>query len=158
YMNFVVRTSGDPHNLISAVLGEIKAIDKDVPPYNIQTMEEVLKASVSKERFTMLLLAVFAAVALLLASAGIYGVMSYTITQRTHEIGIRMALGAERKDVLNLVVRQGMGLALIGVAIGLLAALALTRLLSGLLYGVSVTDPATFLAISALLSGVALLA
>ncbi|HZS47931.1 MAG TPA: ABC transporter permease [Blastocatellia bacterium] len=158
YMYLVVRTAGDPHNLVSAIVGEIKAVDKDQPPYNIRTMDELLSNSVNKERFTMLLLAVFAGVALLLASIGIYGVMSYTISQRSGEIGIRMALGAQRRDVMAMILRQGFGLVAMGLAIGLVGSLALTKLMTALLYDVSATDPAVFVFISVLLISVAMLA
>jgi putative ABC transport system permease protein len=117
-----------------------------------------LAESVAQRRFNMLLLAIFAGVALLLAAVGIYGVMSYSVVQRTHEIGIRLALGATPRHVLELVIRQGMWLALIGIGLGLLAAFALTRVMQGLLFGVSATDPFTYASISLLLGGVALLA
>jgi putative ABC transport system permease protein len=157
-MSIVVRTSIDPESLIGAVRGEIRAMDKDLPPYDIKTMREVLYESASRERFTTLLLAVFATLALVLAAVGIYGVMSYTISQRTHEIGVRMALGASSGDVLRLILGQGMRLALVGVGLGLLAAFVLTRLMSKLLYGVSATDPVTFAGIALLLATVALAA
>jgi putative ABC transport system permease protein len=118
----------------------------------------VLADSLAQRRFTMLLLGLFAGLALVLASVGIYGVMSYTVAQRTHEIGVRMALGARPGDVLRMVVRQGMALAGIGVAIGLAVAFALTRLMSSFLFGVSATDPLTFIALSLVLAGVALAA
>jgi putative ABC transport system permease protein len=121
-------------------------------------MEEVLSDSIARQRFSMLLLAVFAGVALALAAVGLYGVMSYTVAQRTREIGLRMALGAQRGDVLRLVVGQGLRLVFVGVGIGLAAALALTRLMSSLLYGVSATDPLTLAVISLLLVSVAALA
>ena len=157
-MTLVVRTAGDPRSLIGAVREEIRAMDKDLPPFDIKTMDELMYESLARERFTTLLLIVFAGLALLLAAVGIYGVMSYTVTRRTHEIGIRMALGAANRDVLRLVIKQGMGLAAAGIAVGILGAWALTRLMASLLYGVSATDPLTFAAIALLLMGVALLA
>jgi putative ABC transport system permease protein len=157
-MVLVVRTSVEPQSLTAAVRNEIWAVDKDQPVYNIRTMEQLLSKSVAQRRFNMLLVGVFAAVALLLATIGLYGVISYSVAQRTHEIGIRMALGAETRDVLRLVLGQGMTLTLIGVAVGLGAAFALTRIMSSLLYGVSATDPATFGGVSVLLTVVALVA
>jgi putative ABC transport system permease protein len=117
-------------------------------------MESILSGSVARQRFSMLLLGIFAAVALILAAVGIYGVMSYSVAQRTHEIGIRMALGAQSRDVLKLAVGQGLNLLVIGVVIGLAAAFVLTRLMSSLLFGVSATDPTTFIIISLVLIGV----
>ena len=157
-MNLVVRAAGDPMILASAIKSEVQALDKDLPLFNIRTMETVVSDTVAQPRFRALLLGIFAAVALILAAVGIYGVMSYYVTQRTHEIGIRMALGAQRRDVLRLVVGQGMTLAVIGVGIGLAAAFALTRWIATLLYQVRPTDPMTFTIISLLLAVVALLA
>jgi len=125
---------------------------------NIQTLEQVISDSIAPLRFRTLLLGLFAVVALVLATVGIYGVMAYAVMQRTHEIGIRMALGAQLRDVLKLVIGQGMRLALIGIALGLLAASALTRLVKSLLFGVSATDPVTFVIVATLLAGMALLA
>jgi putative ABC transport system permease protein len=156
--DLVVRTSGDPLLLAAAVRDEVWAVDKDQPVSNVSTMEAILAYSVARERFNMLLLAIFAAVALALAAVGIYGVMSYSVTQRTHEIGVRMALGATSSDVLKLVVGQGARLVSVGVAIGLGSAFALTRLMESLLFGVSATDPATFAVISIVLVAVAMLA
>ena len=121
-------------------------------------MEQLRAESVARRRFNMMLLGTFAALALALAAVGIYGVMSYSVTQRTHEIGIRLALGAQTSDVLRMVVRQGMTLALIGVALGLLTALAVTRVMASLLYGVTATDALTYAGVSVLLAGIALLA
>ncbi len=157
-MTVAARTAGDPDSITGAVRSEIKAIDKDLPAFNFVTLDEVLHISLARDRFNMTLLAVFAAVALILSAVGIYGVISYSVTQRTHEIGIRMALGASSRDVLRLIIGQGMTLVLIGVAVGLAGAFALTRLMSSMLYGVSATDPITFIALSLLLSGVAALA
>lgn len=158
FMSLVVRTSVEPASLISAVRNEIRQLDKDLAIYDVTTMEGLLSDSISLRRFSMLLLGIFAAVALTLASIGIYGVISYSVTQRRHEIGIRMALGASRRDILKLVVSQGMILALTGIAIGLVAARGFTGALVSLLYGVSAVDLLTFAVVSLLLSGVALLA
>jgi putative ABC transport system permease protein len=157
-MTVVVRAANDPVSLVPAVRGAVRTLDKDQPIYGVRTMDEVLDNSVAQKRFSMSLLGIFAAVALLLAAVGIYGVMAYTVSIRTHEMGVRIALGAQRWDVLRLVVGQGMILALAGVALGLVAAFGITRVMSSLLYGVSATDPLTFLGIALLLTGVALLA
>ncbi len=141
-----------------AIREQILALDKDMPIAKVATMDQLLSESVAQPRFRTLLLAIFAAIALVLASVGIYGVSSYSVTQRTHEIGIRMALGAQSGDVVKLVIRQGVELAAIGVAVGLAASFALTRLMEGLLFEVSATDRATFALVAALLVGVALLA
>jgi putative ABC transport system permease protein len=157
-MTLAVRTSHDPLQMAAAVRSQVWAVDKDQPVSNIHTMEQLMTNSVAPRRFSLLLLSVFALVGLALAAVGLYGVLSYTVTQRTHEIGIMMALGAQTGNVLRLVVRQGMVLALMGVAIGLIASAALTQWLKSLLYGVSATDPLTFAAIALLLATVALLA
>jgi putative ABC transport system permease protein len=156
FLTLIVHTSSDPRNLIAAVRGEIHEMDKDQAVYNIVTMEQLLADSISLRRFSMLLLMIFAGVALTLAGVGIYGVISYSVTQRTHEIGVRMALGASRRDIIRLVVRQGMTMTLAGVGIGLVATFALTRVMESLLFGVSATDPATFIIISVVLTCVAL--
>ena len=155
-MILTLRTQTDPLGLVSATRAELVALDKELPLSDIKTLEQVASAAVARTRFTMLLLALFSAVALVLAAVGIYGVMSYTITQRTHEIGIRVALGAQRRDVISLVARQGLTLAFAGLGVGLATAFALTRVMSSLLVGVSATDPITFAVIAALLTGVAL--
>jgi putative ABC transport system permease protein len=157
-VTMVARTSTDPLTIAPEVKNQVLAIDKDTPLHSVQTMEQIVAASLSKQRFSMLLFGIFASVALVLAAIGIYGVMSYTVTQRTHEIGVRMALGAKRADVLKLVVRQGMTLAIIGLAIGIGAAFLLTRLMASLLFDVSTTDPTTFAMLAVLLAAVALLA
>jgi putative ABC transport system permease protein len=154
----VVRTNVEPRSLVGAIRKEVQALDKDQPISNINTLDELLEKSVAQRRFNLLSLGIFAGVALALAAVGIYGVMSYLVSQRTHEIGIRMALGAQPRDVVRLVIGQGVRLVLIGLGVGLAGALSLTRLLRNLLFDVSATDPLTFGLIAALLMGVALLA
>jgi len=154
----VVRTAGDPLRMAPAVTAQVWAIDKDQPVHDIQAMDHVVDDSISQRRFNMLLLAIFAATALVMAAVGIYGVLAYAVSRRTQEIGIRMALGAQTRDVLRLVGREGLVLVLAGIAFGLVGALALTRLMSSLLFGVSPTDAATFAAVPALLAAVALAA
>ena len=155
---WLLRTAVDPLTLQAAVRREIQAVDREAPASNIRTMEQYLAASVAPRRFNLRLLTVFAGAALALAATGLYGVISYGVAQRRHEIGVRMALGARASDVLKMVIGQGIRLALAGVALGLLAALALTRLMKNLLFNVSATDPLTFLVTAALLVFVALLA
>ncbi|HXD34159.1 MAG TPA: ABC transporter permease [Pyrinomonadaceae bacterium] len=156
--DMLVKSSVEPTTLIEGIKREIQAIDKDQPIAQVATLESKVDLSVAPQRFTLLLLSVFAMIALSLASAGIYGVMSYVVTQRTQEIGIRMALGARAIDVLRLVLGKGMRLALLGVAIGLAGAFALTRLMTSLLFGVTPTDAVTFASVSVVLIAVALLA
>ena len=153
-----VRTAGDPLDLIAAVKSQIWAVDKDQPINDVRTMDEIVSGSLALRRFNLLLLGVFAALALVLASVGIYGVISYAVSQRTREIGVRMALGAQPRDILKLIVSQGLVLTLGGVATGLLAAFVLTRWLESLLFDVSTTDPLTFAGLALLLTLVALLA
>jgi putative ABC transport system permease protein len=152
----VVRTINDPQSLTHAIREQVFAADKNQPVYDIQTMDQRVARSLDERRFAMLLLGIFSGFALMLAAIGLYGVLAFAVSQRTREIGIRMALGAQAADVLRQVMRQGMILVSIGVATGLAAALVLTRVMSSLLYGVSATDPITFAAISLLLLGVAL--
>jgi putative ABC transport system permease protein len=144
--------------MIGAIRREIQAVDKDQAVFNVTTLEQLIGDSILIRRFFMLLLLVFAALALILAAVGIYGVMSYVASQRTYEIGIRMALGAQANDVLKLIIGNGMALTLIGIVAGLAGAFALTRLMAGLLFGVSATDAITFLSVSVGLTMVALLA
>jgi putative ABC transport system permease protein len=157
-VSLVVRTDGDPTSLSGAIRSEVLAIDNEQPVSRIRTLNQIISDSVQQQRFLMLLLGVFAAVALILAAVGLYGVMSYAVTQRTHEIGIRMALGASGGNVLRLIVGHGMLLALVGVLIGLAGAFVLTRLMETLLFSTSTTDPLTFAILSLLLTGVALVA
>jgi ABC-type antimicrobial peptide transport system permease subunit len=157
-VNFVVRTAGEPLALAPSVKREIAAVDSTLAPWRVSSMEEVAARSIASQRFNMLLLGLFAALGLALAAAGIYGVTAYTVAQRTHEIGIRMALGARRRDVLRLVLGHGSRLLLLGVGIGLAATLAVTRVLAGMLYGVTPTDPKTFALVTLALAAVALLA
>jgi putative ABC transport system permease protein len=157
-MTIVVRTKSDPGAVAGSLRAALTSLDKSLPLYDVKTMTEYLSDSLARRRFNLILLTAFGAVALVLAVIGIYGVISYGVTQRTTEIGIRMALGAEKGDVLTLVVRQAMIMALVGVAIGLLGSFALTRLMGALLFEVSVTDPLTFIVIALLLTFVALLA
>jgi putative ABC transport system permease protein len=157
-ISLVARTAGDSLDYVAAVRQQIYALDVKEPISRVMTMEQLLAQSVASRRFQMSLFGVFAAMALLLAAVGVYGVIAYSVSRRTHEIGIRMALGARPRDVLLMVVRQGMTLALVGVSIGLVAALWLTPVLKGLLFELSATDSQTFLLIAALLLGVAFLA
>ena len=154
----VARGDHDTATLAGLVKSQIWKIDNRIPVTKVLTMSEVMAASVAGQRFNMLLLGLFAGVAMLLAGVGIYGVMSYSVTQRTHEIGVRMALGASSRDVLRMILRQGAVVTLAGLGVGLAGAFALTRLMSSLLYGVTATDPATFAVISVALVVVALAA
>jgi putative ABC transport system permease protein len=157
-LTILVRTTNDPLSLLSAVRNELQQLDPAQPMAGVATMDELLSGSLSRSRFTMLVLAVFAALALILASVGIYGVIAYSVTQRTQEFGVRMALGASRRDVLRLVLGQGTRLTLLGIGLGIVAALIVTRLMATLLYGISATDPLTFTSVALLLALVALAA
>jgi predicted permease len=157
-LTLAVRGTAEPQQLTGVVKSAVQAIDKDIPVAKVETMERVLSTSVAQPRFTMLLLAIFAIVALSLAAVGIYGVIAYSVGQRKHEIGIRQALGAQRRDIMRLIVGQGMGIAVIGIGVGLGLAFALTRVMSGLLFEVSTTDTQTFVVIALLPMAIALAA
>jgi putative ABC transport system permease protein len=157
-MNLVVRTSTDPASLTSAVVAQIHFLDPQLPVANIYTMDQEMASSVAASKFNTFVLGIFAFLAIFLAAIGIYGLLAYAVAQQTHEIGIRMALGAQRRDVMRLILVQGARLALAGTAIGLFAAFGLTRLMSSLLYGISASDPLTFAAVAIVLVAVALLA
>jgi putative ABC transport system permease protein len=154
----VIRTAVDPLSLAASVRNSVWAVDKDQPVSNMDAMDHIVAGAVARQRFSMLLLAIFAGVALVLAAVGIYGVMSYSVAQQTREIGIRMALGAQRGDVLKMTVIQALRLVGFGLGIGLVAAFILTRVMASLLFGISATDPLTFISISLVLLAVALLA
>ncbi len=157
-ISLVVRTDTEPRTLAKAIQSEVTNLDKDLPLSEIKTLDQYLGNAVAQPKFSAVLFGLFAGVALLLSAVGLYGVMAYSVTQRTHEIGIRLALGAEKSDVLRMVVRQGMTLAIAGIALGLLVAFAATRLLETLLYGVNSTDTFTFITVVFVLAGVALVA
>jgi putative ABC transport system permease protein len=157
-MTLVVKTAAAPSTLTASVRGAIRQLDPNLPVADVRPMTEVVGAALSTPRFTSALLSMFAILALTLSAVGIYGVLSYVVSRRTREIGIRVAIGADRGRVLRMVLASGLGLAMIGVVTGLLAALALTRLLSGLLHGVTPEDPATFVAVAGALVAVALAA
>jgi predicted permease len=157
-VTLALRTGTEPLSLVSAIRAQVAGPTRDQPIYAVRTMEQVISGSLAERRFTMLVLIIFAATALLLAAVGIYGVMSYAVTRRIHELGIRAALGASRQQIVGLVLRQGMLPAAIGMAAGLIAALALTRFMAALLYGVRPADPVTLVAVTLLLGAIALLA
>jgi predicted permease len=157
-LTLVLRTGPDPLRLVSAVRAQVAGPTEDQPIFEVATMEQIISDSLTERRFAMLLLIIFAATALVLAAIGIYGVMSYAVSRRTHELGLRMALGASRHEILGLVVREGMVLALAGMGIGLAAALGLTRFMTSLLYGVRPADPPTLGAVLAVLGAIAFLA
>ena len=157
-LNLVLRTSGDPMSLVTAIRSRVSDTDRELPLSNIRTLEQILAESIVRPRFNMLLISIFAVVAVTLASVGVYGVISYSVSQRTHEIGVRIALGAHPRDIFKMVVGQGLKLALTGVGAGVIVAFGLTRVLAGLLYGVQATDPLTFAAISAGLTVIVVMA
>ncbi len=154
WMYLVVRTSSNPADLANAVVREIHAVDSGVPVFDIRTMQDRLYDSLARQRFATTMLGAFAAFALVLAAVGVYGVISYLVTQSTHDIGVRVALGAQPGHILGLVVRQGMALAAVGIAAGLIGAAALTRVMSSLLFGVSSTDALTFASVAVILAAV----
>jgi len=156
--DLVVRAKLPPESIATDVRNALRAVDPNMPSTEFKTLDQLIAQAVSPRRFMTALLGLFSGLAVVLAALGIYGVISYSVTERTHEIGIRMALGAQTSDVLRLVIRQGMMLALVGVVIGLAGAFALTRVMASLLYGVSATDPVTFIGVAMLLTVVALLA
>jgi putative ABC transport system permease protein len=157
-MTLVIRARDASPGLVAEVKKEIWSLDAQIPVGDVHAMDELVAVSVAQQRFNMLLLGLFAALALILAAVGIYGTMAYTVNQRTHEIGIRTALGAHRRDVLRLIMRDGAKIALFGIASGIAGALALTRLMASLLFDVKPTDPATFAGVAILLALVALAA
>src|SRR6185295_12582602 len=157
-MTIIMKGLGDPNQLIAAARAQVKAVDPDQPIYNIRTMEEIRGESVAPQRLNLMLLSIFAGIAFVLAIVGIYGVMSYAVTQRTHEIGIRMAIGAQPRDVFRMILGQGMFLTIIGLVVGLLGAFGLTRLMAAMLFAVKPTDPLTFAGVALLLATVALIA
>jgi len=154
----ILRSAVDPASLISSVRSAVAAIDRDQPVFSVITMRQLIDNSVSTPHLTLVLLGLFSGLALVLAAIGIYGVISYSVQQRTHEIGIRMALGAQRSNVLRLVVGQAVKLAALGIVIGMTAALGLMRLITSLLFGVSANDPLTFTAAALVLLFVAIVA
>jgi ABC-type antimicrobial peptide transport system permease subunit len=158
YSTFELRTAGVPNALIPSVRNVVEQVDRNLPMDNVRTQSEQIKQSLFQERLLAGLCSLFAGLAFVLACVGLYGVVSFGVAQRTNEIGIRMALGAERRDVLKMVLRQGLAPMLVGLALGLGIAVAVTRLLSSFLYGVRPTDPLTYVCISSLMAAIALLA
>ena len=157
-MTVAVRTAGEATSMVNTVRQQVWALDRQQPLHNVRTLEQVLAESIARPRFNTLLITILAGVALVLAAVGIYGVISYSVTQRTHEIGVRMALGASSGSVLRLVIGHGMLLAGIGLAVGVVGAFAVTRIMGSLLYGVTATDPLTYIVLVAMLGVIALIA
>jgi putative ABC transport system permease protein len=158
YMNLVVRSAIEPNAVMPAIESAVHALNKDLPLYQTRTMDQILGTSIAQQRISVIVLVTFAFVALTLASVGLYGVVSHGVTERTHEIGVRMALGAEARHVLGLVVRQGLSMAVLGTVIGVAGAAAVSRWIEGLLFGVTPTDPVTFSAVVVTLLAVATIA
>jgi putative ABC transport system permease protein len=156
WMLIAVRTAGAPTGVVPAITAQVRSMDANLPVADVRTMEDIVSDSVAEQRLTMTLLGVFAALALVLSAIGIYGVIGYMVVQRTQEIGIRMALGAARSELLRLVIGQAMRMALAGVALGVVGAFALMRVMQGLLFGVQPSDPLTFVAVSVTVALVAL--
>jgi putative ABC transport system permease protein len=154
----VIVRAGDPSALARPLAETVRSIDPDLPAYNVKTVEEYLDGTIAIPRFNTMLLGIFAGLALVLTAIGLYGVISYSVAQRTHEIGIRIALGAQPSEMMRLVIGQGLRLAFVGVGLGLIAAFAFTHFLSSLLFGVTATDPVSFATVVVTLLGVVLLA
>src|SRR5262249_36138265 len=154
----VVRSATEPSSVVSIIEAIVRDLDRDLPLFQVRTMEQMLDSSIARERMSMLIFAVFAIVALALASVGLYGVVAHSVPERRHEIGVRMALGAESHHVLGLVVRQGLSMAVVGAAIGVSGAFAVSRWIQALLFGITATDPATFAAVVTMLLAVATIA
>jgi putative ABC transport system permease protein len=157
-MDIVVRSESDPMLLLPAIREQVRALDAELPIYHAERLEEYVLASLAQRRFTSLLCAVFAGAGLLLAIVGLFGVMSYSVAQRTHEIGVRVAVGAEKSDIMRLILTEGMGIAVVGLGIGLLGAFGVSSLVKSQLFGVRATDPFTFLGVVLALAFVALAA
>jgi predicted permease len=154
----VARTSSDPAAVAGDLVRAIQSIDPTVPVYDVRTMQDRMRGSMARQRFAMIMLGAFAAIALILAAVGVYGVMSYLVTQSTHDIGVRLALGAQRSTIVKMIVRHGIELTALGIVIGIAAAILLTRVMATLLFGVSATDPLTFVTVPLVLGVIALLA
>jgi putative ABC transport system permease protein len=157
-MDLIVRADGDPMTLLPALRTQVLALDPELPIYKAKRMEEYVAASIAQRRFTSLLCTIFAGAGLLLAIVGLFGVMSYSVAQRTHEIGVRVAVGAEKTDILQLILKEGMFITSLGIGVGLVGTLALSSILKSQLYGVTATDPFTFLGVVFALAFGALLA
>jgi putative ABC transport system permease protein len=158
FMRLIVRSTSDPASLASAVRARVQEVDRNQAVHDVATMEQRFSTAVAPQRFSALVMAIFAGMAVVLAAVGVYGVMAYSVSRRTHEIGIRIALGAQQRDVMKLILGRGLSLVVFGISVGIAGALALTRFLTSLLYGIKPRDPMTFIAVSVVLIGVALIA